>query len=189
MSDGLLERIQDEADLCRNEGAQDIANLLDEAWKALSEGAQITAKLQWCVGDLTKQLKAAEHRLAERDAYAGRLTQEISDTIDSLEDLRDGTGTIDREWLAGFVQQRIQSLRAVLSETPQTGTKPDNAQYSEPRQGTSPEQVTNMARALAMIRAEADYHVDDGFDELRDKLEKIYGIANGETELLRKGGV
>lgn len=32
----LVERLQDEADLCRNEGADDIAALLDEAWQALS---------------------------------------------------------------------------------------------------------------------------------------------------------
>jgi len=31
----LVERLQDEADLCRNEGATDIAALLDEAWQAL----------------------------------------------------------------------------------------------------------------------------------------------------------
>jgi hypothetical protein len=31
----LLERVQDEADLCRNEGAQDIADLLDETEKEL----------------------------------------------------------------------------------------------------------------------------------------------------------
>jgi len=33
----LLARLQDEADLCRNEGANDIAALLDEAAKALQE--------------------------------------------------------------------------------------------------------------------------------------------------------
>jgi hypothetical protein len=30
-SDDLISRLQDEADLCRNEGAEDIAELLDEA--------------------------------------------------------------------------------------------------------------------------------------------------------------
>lgn len=34
----LLERVQDEADLCRNEGAQDIANLLDEVARELEGG-------------------------------------------------------------------------------------------------------------------------------------------------------
>lgn len=31
----LVERLQDEADLCSNEGASDIAALLNEAWQAL----------------------------------------------------------------------------------------------------------------------------------------------------------
>ena len=33
---GLIERLRDEADLCRNEGADDIARLLDEACAALA---------------------------------------------------------------------------------------------------------------------------------------------------------
>jgi len=36
----LIERLNDEADLCRNEGANDIAVLLDEAAKALSAPVQ-----------------------------------------------------------------------------------------------------------------------------------------------------
>ena len=32
----LVERLQDEADLCRNDGANDIADLLDEATEALN---------------------------------------------------------------------------------------------------------------------------------------------------------
>lgn len=35
----LLERVQDEADLCRNEGASDIAALLDEVAAALAAQA------------------------------------------------------------------------------------------------------------------------------------------------------
>lgn len=36
MSTQLIERLSDEADLCRNEGANDIAKLLDEAVAALA---------------------------------------------------------------------------------------------------------------------------------------------------------
>lgn len=32
----LVERLRDEADLCRNDGANDIADLLDEATEALN---------------------------------------------------------------------------------------------------------------------------------------------------------
>lgn len=42
---GLVRDMQDEADLCRNEGATDIANLLDRAARALAE-AQAENK-QW----------------------------------------------------------------------------------------------------------------------------------------------
>ena len=38
MSEELIKRLQDEADLCRNEGADDIASLLDEAANALKAG-------------------------------------------------------------------------------------------------------------------------------------------------------
>lgn len=35
----LISRLQDEADLCRNDGASDIAAMLDEATEALREAA------------------------------------------------------------------------------------------------------------------------------------------------------
>lgn len=40
----LVERLMDEADLCRNEGAADIAALLDEAWRALEFYRAVQAK-------------------------------------------------------------------------------------------------------------------------------------------------
>lgn len=40
MSKTLRERVMDEADLCRNEGADDIARLLDEVAAALADQAQ-----------------------------------------------------------------------------------------------------------------------------------------------------
>lgn len=40
----LVERLMDEADLCRNEGATDIADLLDEAWHALEFYRAVQAK-------------------------------------------------------------------------------------------------------------------------------------------------
>lgn len=36
MNQSIIERLQDEADLCRNDGAHDIANLLDAAVKEIS---------------------------------------------------------------------------------------------------------------------------------------------------------
>lgn len=43
--DGLIERLSDEADLCRNDGAGDIASLLDEAAKALGLADEALAAL------------------------------------------------------------------------------------------------------------------------------------------------
>lgn len=45
MSDNLIDRLHDEADLCRNEGADDIANLLDEAIKALASRTSIAGRI------------------------------------------------------------------------------------------------------------------------------------------------
>ena len=44
MSDTLIQRLSDEADLCRNDGATDVAKLLDDAVYALvNQAAQIEA--------------------------------------------------------------------------------------------------------------------------------------------------
>jgi hypothetical protein len=43
----LVQRLQDEADLCRNEGADDIARLLDEAVTALSQAEAAQEPAQW----------------------------------------------------------------------------------------------------------------------------------------------
>lgn len=40
----LVERLMEEADLCRNEGAADIAALLDEAWHALEFYRAVAAR-------------------------------------------------------------------------------------------------------------------------------------------------
>lgn len=51
MSD-LIERLNDEADLCRNDGANDIADLLDEAIKRIAE------------------LESENNRLKKKEIYA-----------------------------------------------------------------------------------------------------------------------
>jgi hypothetical protein len=43
----LIERLSDEADLCRNEGADDIARLLDEARAALEAAQRDAGRLDW----------------------------------------------------------------------------------------------------------------------------------------------
>lgn len=45
MSQDLIQRLNDEADLCRNDGADDIARLLDEAAAALGGHHESNAKL------------------------------------------------------------------------------------------------------------------------------------------------
>lgn len=43
----LIDRLNDEADQCRNDGADDIANLLCEAVAALRESSKDTPRLQY----------------------------------------------------------------------------------------------------------------------------------------------
>ena len=81
--ENLLDRILTEADLCRNEGAEDIAELLDDASKEIgvinSQLASAERELQdmreqngsniaWANSEMELREKA-ERELAERDAY------------------------------------------------------------------------------------------------------------------------
>ena len=59
----LISRLQDEADLCRNEGADDIAGLLDEAAKAL------TTKPNPVHVQMLEALKLLDQRLRECSVY------------------------------------------------------------------------------------------------------------------------
>lgn len=53
----LISRLQDEADLCRNEGASDIAALLDEAAKALRVERVVLAELALKTSELIEHLQ------------------------------------------------------------------------------------------------------------------------------------
>lgn len=53
----LISRMQDEADLCRNEGASDIAALLDEATEALRVDRVVLAELALKTGELIEHLQ------------------------------------------------------------------------------------------------------------------------------------
>ena len=53
----LISRLQDEADLCRNEGASDIAALLDEATEALRVERVVLAELALKTGELIEHLQ------------------------------------------------------------------------------------------------------------------------------------
>lgn len=53
----LISRLQDEADLCRNEGASDIAALLDEATEALRLQRVVLAELALKTGELIEHLQ------------------------------------------------------------------------------------------------------------------------------------
>lgn len=65
----LVERLQDEAGLCRNEGADDIAALLEEAAAALDAQAD---NIEWRDEGAADNLRrvAGHCRLQERDARA-----------------------------------------------------------------------------------------------------------------------
>ena len=53
----LILRLQDEADLCRNEGASDIAALLDEAPETLRVERVVMAELALKTGELIEYLQ------------------------------------------------------------------------------------------------------------------------------------
>ena len=53
----LISRLQDEADLCRNDGATDIAALLDEATEALRVERVVLAELALKTGELIEHLQ------------------------------------------------------------------------------------------------------------------------------------
>ena len=53
----LISRLQDEADLCRNDGAGDIAALLDEAVEALRVERVVLAALALKTGELIEHLQ------------------------------------------------------------------------------------------------------------------------------------
>lgn len=68
MSKTLRERVMDEADLCRNEGADDIARLLDEVAAALADQAQALGTARAMVASLTAERAArADQAQAEPD--------------------------------------------------------------------------------------------------------------------------
>jgi len=49
MKTTLLQQIQDEADLCRNDGADDVASLLDDAAKAVAVLRELRDQVRRCV--------------------------------------------------------------------------------------------------------------------------------------------
>ena len=53
----LISRLQDEADLCRNDGANDIAALLDDATEALRVERVVLAELALKTGELIEHLQ------------------------------------------------------------------------------------------------------------------------------------
>ncbi len=53
----LISRLQDEADLCRNDGASDIAALLDEATEALRVERVVLAELALKTGELIEHMQ------------------------------------------------------------------------------------------------------------------------------------
>ena len=65
MTDTLIQRLSDEADLCRNDGATDVAKLLDDAaYEIVNQAAQI----------------------AEKDAEIARLRGIVPEALEKLND-------------------------------------------------------------------------------------------------------
>ena len=94
MTGDLIERLHDEADLCRNEGADDVARLLDEAADALeaaraelenSHLQEITTvgQLQTALEELAKV--RATHLQTAPDAWI-RTGDDLDDAADAISD-------------------------------------------------------------------------------------------------------
>ena len=66
MSEDLITRLSDEADLCRNETATDIANLLDEARNKILEQLGIADLLRRELSLLQEKFCDREHDLSDR---------------------------------------------------------------------------------------------------------------------------
>lgn len=75
----LIERLQTEADLCRNEGADDIARLLDEAVAGLKRqnesNAQLLAALQSARCDIEDWACYASEYMRSKHDLAGDLAR------------------------------------------------------------------------------------------------------------------
>ena len=71
----LIQRLQDEADLCRNEGADDIAALLDEAAEALKDSDWLRARLDSAHEIVQRQTAA----LREADARYMALLKSVAE--------------------------------------------------------------------------------------------------------------
>ncbi len=78
MNGSIVERLRDEADLCRNEGADDIAVLLDEAADTIEELAGAASALAYAEAEyrLQHDTKGGGHidtgRAWDRMRYAGK---------------------------------------------------------------------------------------------------------------------
>jgi len=79
MSDRMIERLSDEADLCRSDGANDIADLLDEAGEAIksarAENARMRSELE---RPMSSEAKVLVHDNARLRAEVQRLEAELS---------------------------------------------------------------------------------------------------------------
>lgn len=105
--DDLVVRLGDEADLCRNDGANDIADLLDEAKAALVEADRKNEAMlaEW---------NAAEARIKELKAEVERSEKHRNDLADKNVDLRVEIGALKRHVEAA--EARATKAEALLSE-------------------------------------------------------------------------
>ena len=101
---GLIERLRDEADLCRNEGADDIARLLDEACAAL---AAPTDRAEPLTEEQRLHLAQAANLLVEYGAECSRCG------ADSTADGCNASAYVLRKMLASSLTERQEDAPTI----------------------------------------------------------------------------
>ena len=75
--DELVSDLQDEADLCRNETANDIANLLDRAAAALRELIADAERIEQKTAERCREMALWPQGIDDEQAYYGRMFAEF----------------------------------------------------------------------------------------------------------------
>ena len=111
----LVERLQTEADLCRNEGAEDIAALMDEAVNGLQG---LAAEVQALREDAERRAQAARHGLYEAVEY---IRQKANDYAEIFGSRDPDTGAF--EFKREAQQEYFQTLDELADEIEQLAAR------------------------------------------------------------------
>ena len=119
----LLDRIASERDLCRNEGANDIAELLDEAGKAINDLWDENIGYGYAIQTLRRKCGISNDSTDCQeiweliDALQDQRDKQISVTLGQMQTIRELRGKLDAEIFgANKLMRENDELRAALAE-------------------------------------------------------------------------